>query len=53
MKHRIAAFAILATTTIAGRAEAAGFYLQEQSVSQQGSAFAGAVANPEPRVMRE
>ncbi|MDI1228991.1 MAG: outer membrane protein transport protein [bacterium] len=47
MKHRIAAFAILATTAIAGRAEAAGFYLQEQSVSQQGSAFAGAVANPE------
>ena len=48
MKQRIISFVILAAAAAASQqAQAAGFYLQEQSVSQQGSAFAGAVANPE------
>lgn len=51
MKQRIISFVILAAASAASavstQAQAAGFYLQEQSVSQQGSAFAGAVANPE------
>lgn len=47
MKHRFASFVIFAAAAMSSRADAAGFYLQEQSVSQQGSAFAGAVANPE------
>lgn len=38
-----AALPLIATSTVA---HAAGFYLQEQSVSQQGTAFAGTAANP-------
>lgn len=37
---------LLASLSIPATAQAAGFYLQEQSVSGQGSAFAGTVANP-------
>lgn len=37
---------LLATLSIPATAQAAGFYLQEQSVAGQGSAFAGTVANP-------
>lgn len=47
MHFRIAASLIaLCATAQPLAAHAAGFYLQEQSVSQQGSAFAGAAANP-------
>lgn len=46
LKTAFAVTVFCAATALAGRAEAAGFYLQEQSVSQQGSAYAGASANP-------
>ena len=40
------AFTALCIALLPVGANAAGFYLQEQSVSQQGAAFAGAAANP-------
>lgn len=48
MNLRIATVITLlgAAALLPAAAEAAGFYLQEQSVSQQGAAYAGAAANP-------
>ncbi len=40
------ALTALCLSLLPAAADAAGFYLQEQSVSQQGAAFAGAAANP-------
>lgn len=46
LKILLAATVFCTASGFAGRADAAGFYLQEQSVSQQGAAYAGAAANP-------